>query len=78
MPDIEGVGVRGRKRHHRVAQASNFTLRMLTCLRRKNLTILVEFEIQFYFADGPNVSARMVKLRNEVNWFHAYFIVQFV
>ena len=66
------VDVRGRKRHHRVVHTSNFIMRVLIFLRKKNLTILDEFEIHFYFADDPNISARMVKLRNEVNWFHAY------
>ena len=72
MPEIERDDVRGQKRHHRVARTSNFMIRVLRSLHKKNLTILGEFEIQFYFADGPNISARMVKLRNEVNWFHTY------
>ena len=55
-----------------MARTSYFMIRVLRSLRQKNLTILGDFELQFYFADGPNMSARMVKLRNEVNWFHAY------
>ena len=73
MPDIEGVDVGGRMRHHGVALTSNFIIHMLTSRYQQNLPIRDEFEKQAYFANDGNVSARMLKLVKELNWFHAYF-----
>ena len=72
MPYIEGVDVGGRMRHHGVALTSNFIIHMLTSRHRQNLPIRDEFEKQAHFATDANVSARMLKLAKEFNWFHAY------
>ena len=71
MPDIEGVDVGGRMRHHGVALTSNFIIHMLTSRHRQNLPIWDKIEKQAYFATDANVSARMLKLVKELNWFHA-------
>ena len=71
MPDIEGVDVGGRMRYHGVALTSNFIIHMLTPRYQQNLPIRDEFEKQGYFANDGNVSARMLKLVKELNWFHA-------
>ena len=72
MPDIEGVNVGGRMRHHGEALASNFIVHMFKSQHRQNLLNRYEFEEQGYFATDINVSARMLKLVKELNWFHAY------
>ena len=72
MPDIEGVNVGGRMRHHGEALASNFIVHMFKSRHRQNLPIMDEFEKQAHFATDANVSARMLKLVKELNWFHAY------
>ena len=72
MPYIEGVDVGGRMRHHGVALTSNFIIHMLTSRHRQNGPIRDEFEKQAYFANDGNVSARILKLVKELNWFHAY------
>ncbi len=46
MPDIEGVDVGSRMRHHGVALTSNFIIYMLTSRHRQNLPIWDEFEKQ--------------------------------
>ena len=71
MPHIEGVDVGGRMRHHGVPLTSNFIIHMLTSRHRQNLPIRDEFEKHAHFATDANVSARMLKLVKELNWFHA-------
>ena len=71
MPDIEGIDIGGRMRHHGVALTSNFMIHMLISQHRQNLPNRDEFEEQGYFATDINVSARMLKLVKELNWFHA-------
>ena len=73
MPDIEAVDVGGRMRHHGEALTSNFIIHMLISRHRQNLPIRDEFEKHAHFANDANVSARMLKLVKELNWFHAYF-----
>ena len=46
MPDIEGIDVCGRMRHHGVALTSNFIIHMLTSRHKRNLPIWDEFEQQ--------------------------------
>ena len=65
------MDVGGQMRHHGVALTSNFIMHMLTSRHRQNLPILDKFEKQAYFATNANVSARMLKLVKELNWFHA-------
>ena len=72
MPYIEGVDVGGRMRHHGVALTSNFIIHMLISRHRQDLPIRDEFEKHAHFATDANVSARMLKLVKELNWFHAY------
>ena len=71
MPDKEGIVVGGRMRHHGVARTLNFIRHMLISRHRQNLPIRDEFEKQAHFATDANVSARMLKLVKELNWFHA-------
>ena len=72
MPYIEGVDVGGRMRHYGVALTLNFIIHMLTSPYRLNLPIRDEFEKQAYFDTDAYVSARILKLVKELNWFHAY------
>ena len=72
MPYIVGVDLGGRMRHHGVPLTSNFIIHMFTSRHRQNLPIRDEFEKQAHFATDANVSARMLKLLKELNWFHAY------
>ena len=71
MPDIEGIDVGGRMRHHGEAQTSNFMIHMVISLHRQSLPIRDKFEKQAYFDTDINVSARMFKFVKELNWFHA-------
>ena len=73
MPDIEGIDLGGRMRHHGVALTSNFIIHMLTSRHRQNGPIRDVFEKQAHFVTDAKVSARMFKLVKELNWFHAYF-----
>ena len=72
MPDIEGVDVGSRMRHHGVALTPNFIIHILKSRHRQNLPIWDKFEKQAYFDIDTNVFARMLKLVKELNWFHAY------
>ena len=61
-------------RHHGEALTSNFIVHMLTSQLQQNLPIRDGLEKQAYFATDANVSARMLKLVKELNWFHAYYM----